>query len=566
MEAAITVPSGHWTQTMRDNSSIPGAPFSWRGRGSTATGRAVTQIWPGRIDSCPPTNSWRPSAASVASPANAKSVVWSQPVIRGGSAAGLRQPLSARARITSVIEAQRLHRRILHPIGNDARAVTNTRYPAGDGEDHSVQLIDGQAVFSATDLVGYLACEHLTALERAALARSGQAADARRPRARRHPASAAFVTRRDTWRTWPHRVGASPRSIRNDEEDRGEQIRRQAAETLAAMASGADVIFQATFFDGRWLGYADFLERVESPERPSTWGPYHYEVADTKLAKHVKAGAVLQICSYVEQLTRLQGVEPEEMRVVLGGSAREVATLRVGDYMSYYRAAKRRFEEAVLGTEASPAAAPAYPPASSYPEPVDHCAVCRWAELCVKRRRDDDHLSLVAGISGRQRKSLLAREIDTVERLAAAPIPFDPPLDGAGAASMERVREQARIQVQGRGLPKPRYELFEPAPGEPIDAERGLATLPEPNEGDLFLDLEGDPYAFDDGIDYLFGVLDTAGDLHADLVVRSRRRRGDHACRREGGLREAHGPAHRASRRATRACTSTTTPRTSRRR
>ncbi|HEX7225993.1 MAG TPA: hypothetical protein VF367_10485, partial [Candidatus Limnocylindria bacterium] len=31
-----------------------------------------------------------------------------------------------------------------------------------------MQLIDGMPVFSATDLVGYLACEHLTALERAA--------------------------------------------------------------------------------------------------------------------------------------------------------------------------------------------------------------------------------------------------------------------------------------------------------------------------------------------------------------------------------------------------------------
>ena len=68
------------------------------------------------------------------------------------------------------------------------------------------------------------------------------------------------------------------------------------------MAAGADVIFQATFFDGRWLGYADFLLRVDDPDRPSVWGPYHYEVADTKLARHVKAGAVLQICSYVEQL------------------------------------------------------------------------------------------------------------------------------------------------------------------------------------------------------------------------------------------------------------------------
>ena len=32
-----------------------------------------------------------------------------------------------------------------------------------------MQTIDGKPVYSATDLVGYLACEHLTELERAAL-------------------------------------------------------------------------------------------------------------------------------------------------------------------------------------------------------------------------------------------------------------------------------------------------------------------------------------------------------------------------------------------------------------
>jgi uncharacterized protein len=93
-------------------------------------------------------------------------------------------------------------------------------------------------------------------------------------------------------------------------------------------------------------------------------------------------------------------------------------------------------------------------------------------------------------------------------RLANAPIPFDPPLDGSSAASIERVREQARIQVQGRGLPKPFHELLLPDAGAAIEPERGLASLPPPNPGDLFLDLEGDPFAFDDGIDYLFGVLD----------------------------------------------------------
>ncbi|MDQ4034999.1 MAG: TM0106 family RecB-like putative nuclease [Chloroflexota bacterium] len=371
-----------------------------------------------------------------------------------------------------------------------------------------MQLIDGRPVFSATDLVGYLACEHLTALERAALAglverpvREDRELDVIRRRGFQHEAR------------YLEELRAGGRTVatiqRDDEEERGERIRHQAADTVDAMASGAQVIFQATFFDGQWLGYADFLLRRDSPDRPSPWGPYHYEVADTKLARHVKAGAVLQICSYVEQLERIQGIRPERMHVVLGGSARETATLRVDDYMAYYRAAKQRFEATVLGTDVAAAAAAAYPPPATYPEPVEHCAVCRWAELCVERRRDDDHLSLVAGITARQRKGLVARELDTVVRLAAAPIPFDPPLDGTSAASVERVREQARIQVEGRGLPKPMHELLVPAPGQPIDPERGLAILPEPSPGDLFLDLEGDPYALDDGVDYLFGVMNT---------------------------------------------------------
>jgi len=377
-----------------------------------------------------------------------------------------------------------------------------------------MQLIDGQPVFAATDLVGYLACEHLTALERAALAglvakpmREDRELDVIRQRGFQH--EARYL---EELRTAGRRIATIER---NDEEERGDRIRRQAAETIEAMASGVDVVFQATFFDGRWLGYADFLQRVESPDHPSVWGPWHYEVADTKLARHVKAGAVLQICSYVEQLERIQGVRPREMHVVLGGGAHETATLRVDDYMAYYRAAKRRFEVAVLGSDVAPAPPASYPPGATYPEPVDHCDVCRWAELCVRRRREDDHLSLVAGITARQRKALGAREIDTVERLAAAPIPLDPPLDGSSAASIERVREQARIQVAGRGLPKPIYELLLPEPGEPIEPERGLTILPKPDPGDLFLDLEGDPYALDDGVDYLFGVLDVAGDFTA---------------------------------------------------
>ena len=62
---------------------------------------------------------------------------------------------------------------------------------------------------------------------------------------------------------------------------------------------------------------------------------------------------------------------------------------RVDDFMAYYRRVRREFEEAVglRGDSAEPAA---YPPTGSYPEPVEHCDVCRWAPQCKARRRADD--------------------------------------------------------------------------------------------------------------------------------------------------------------------------------
>ncbi len=368
-----------------------------------------------------------------------------------------------------------------------------------------MQTIDGRPVYAATDLVAYLACEHLTQLERAALGglverpiRDDPELDVIRRRGFQHEA-----------RYLADLESAGRTTVRIDLDgsiaDRGDQLRAAAAATIEAMAGGADVIYQATFFDGTWRGHADFLLRVDDAGRPSRWGPWHYEVADTKLARHVKASAVLQICSYIDQLEVLQGVRPEWMHVALGGSARAVERLRVDDYLAYYRSVRDRFL-ATMG-DATP---PTYPPATTYPDPVEHCDVCRWAAECAIRRRADDHLSLVAGISARQRRALQARGLATLEALGELALPLEPPLEGTNASALLRVREQARIQLEGRRV-GPRYELLLPDPGGSIEAERGLASLPAPSPGDLFFDIEGDPYAFDDGLDYLFGLLDSDG-------------------------------------------------------
>jgi predicted RecB family nuclease len=371
-----------------------------------------------------------------------------------------------------------------------------------------MQIIDGRPVYAATDLVGYLACEHLTGLERAAMAgltarpdRIDPELDIIRRRGTQHEKRYLGELQADGRRVVEIALDGSI-------EDRGDQLRAAAAASEAAMADGPDVIYQATFFDGTWRGHADFLLRVDSVERPSKWGPYHYEVSDTKLARHVKASAVLQLCSYVDQLERVQGVRPEWMYVALGGSARAVERLRVDDFMAYYRASRDRFL-AAMGEEA------VFPPVGTYPQPVDHCDVCRWAIECAGRRRADDHLSLVAGISSRQRRALEERSVTTLVGLGQLALPMDPRLDGVGEAALQRVRDQARIQLQGRLEQRMKYELLLPGPGEELDRERGLATLPPPSPGDLFFDIEGDPYAFEDGLDYLFGILEMDGTFHA---------------------------------------------------
>ena len=366
-----------------------------------------------------------------------------------------------------------------------------------------MQRIDGRPVYSASDLVGFLACHHRLALERAAF-------DGLVARPIRNDPEIELIQKRGYAHEQRYRdeLIASGRSVVEIQPDgsiaeRGDVIREAAAQTIKALRDGVDVVYQATFFDGDWVGYADFLLRVE---RPSDLGSWSYEVADTKLARHVKGSAVLQICSYVEQLTRIQGIEPELLHVVLGGSSHETESLRVADYMAYYRRIKAEFEMAVTAGEA------VYPVTETYPEPVEHCDVCRWVVDCKAQRRTDDDLSLVAGITTRQRAALKARGVAHRRELAVLEVPMEPRLEGVSRQSLDRVREQARIQVEGEDEGVAKSELLDPERDDEgvLVADRGFLVLPEPTPHDLFFDIEGDPFALEDGVEYLFGVLEPA--------------------------------------------------------
>ena len=86
------------------------------------------------------------------------------------------------------------------------------------------------------------------------------------------------------------------------------------------------------------------------------------------------------------------------MWVIPPGQDFEGEAYRVAEYAAYFRYVKGRLARAVQNGSGN----------GTYPEPVPHCDVCRWFRECDEQRREDDHLSLVAGIRRQQREQLPA--------------------------------------------------------------------------------------------------------------------------------------------------------------
>src|ERR1700720_646811 len=56
----------------------------------------------------------------------------------------------------------------------------------------------------------------------------------------------------------------------------------------------------------------------------------------------------------------------------------------------------------------------------------------------------------------------------------------------------------------------------------PSRRKKGFAALPTPSLGDVFLDFEGDQYAFGSGVEYLLGTLGLTDDHENDPVYSAR--------------------------------------------
>jgi uncharacterized protein len=342
-----------------------------------------------------------------------------------------------------------------------------------------MRLLDGQLVLSPSDLTKFTRCAHVTTLDLGRL--RGTLKPLAGPQRSLHTdfLGAKGTEHEEDYIERLARAGNRMIRIEGDRKT-AEDLRNAASATVDAMHSGADYINQAVFFDGKWVGYADLLEKVSDGR---------YEVIDVKLARTPKAHVLLQLAAYSEHLTRIQGVRPEKMHIILG--TKERASFRVADFEAYYRYVKSRFEERIENGGDG-----------TLPYIVEFCSLCEWNLHCWRHLEQLDHLVRVANIRRDHVNRLEAGGITTLTKLGDTP-----------TARIEKIREdtyavlhqQARLQSEFVRTKKHRYELLA------AEVERGFARLPRPSKGDIFLDLEADPYAAG-GITYLFGIATADGE------------------------------------------------------
>jgi predicted RecB family nuclease len=343
-----------------------------------------------------------------------------------------------------------------------------------------MQLSDtGSIRLSPSDLTAYLACPHLSTL-------SLEVALGDRAKPRHREALAELVADKGDLheaRYLDHLQRAGKDVIEIELPKRSRAFEAAYAATVAAMRAGVEVIYQATFSREGWRGRADFVFRVEEPSELGAWS---YEPYDTKLARTAKPAAVLQLAWYAGEIAAIQGRLPERLHVVLGTS--EIESYRPADVDAYLRVAQRRLRAHV---EQRP---------ETYPWPCEHCSRCDFVAVCRERWLSDDHLTRVASIRRDQIGKLATVDVTTLTALGEAPPGLT--VRRLAPGMVEKLRDQASLQLHRYRSGELRYRLLAP------EERRGLGLLPAPSPGDVFFDMEGDPF-YDpaSGLEFLFGVL-----------------------------------------------------------
>ncbi|MBN4926773.1 TM0106 family RecB-like putative nuclease [Hoyosella rhizosphaerae] len=256
--------------------------------------------------------------------------------------------------------------------------------------------------------------------------------------------------------------------------------------TLDAIRQGAPVIFQGTFYDGHFAGFCDFLLREVGLDGQPT-----YAVYDTKLSRHARVTALLQLAAYADQLLSSGVAVAPHVHLVLGDGT--VTNHQLADVLPVYRQRRARLDFILR-------------------EHLAEAAPVQWGDprysINIHSDLVADHLIqtrdpiLIAGLTTVQRTRLFAANIRTIDDVAE--LSPGKPVSGISAPTLARLQAQAEAQLIEERTGKPHFSVYNP---------HALTELPAPSAGDVFFDFEGDPLwtegdSPDWGLEYLFGLVE----------------------------------------------------------
>ena len=269
-------------------------------------------------------------------------------------------------------------------------------------------------------------------------------------------------------------------------------IEAATAKTREAIEAGVDTVIQASLFTGDFVGYADFLvlakDESGNPLKDSQ-GRNIYNPVDAKSARSEKRGAILQVAAYAYAMREMGLATPLTVHLWLGGD--KEWSWPADDLMDLAEEFVNRVKARVEETKAKPDPV--------WEAPRESCVRCRWIKSCESGRIAADDITLTQGIRSTTRLALLEAGIKTMPELASATKEQRPrsPKE-VSEETFNTLVAQANIQVRGREnktviLSEPKELL-------------ALGLLPEPSLGDIWFDMEGDPFGEDgEGLEYMFG-------------------------------------------------------------
>ena len=259
----------------------------------------------------------------------------------------------------------------------------------------------------------------------------------------------------------------------------GERFDDWVARVGTPWDDGFDVIYQMPFVHDGMRGIADFLVKVDEPVR----GRVRLRAARCQARPHRGKARARPPALLLRRRPSRRDRCRRRSTCTSGSDRGESSRSLTKEFHPYWNRLRSQLRRAA-GRRRAHAGDPA--------EPCAHCEFCEFAAVCDAQWRDEDSLVYVAGIraSDRARSRGLGHlhpGADWRTCCRRGGLDLRP-------ERLERLVTQAELQVEARNEPDdpPPFRLIEA--GDDPTWGHGLELLPEPDDGDVFLDFEGDPF------------------------------------------------------------------------